>query len=81
VAVLFGLIDKKTFRYVILACNYADYARCSPGLQIFDRAIAHWAGTGGDVFDFTIGDEPYKRELGCVSTPMFGFEARIGHGR
>ena len=73
VAMLFGLIDKNHFRYIILACDYARYADHSSGLLIFDRAIASWAEAGGEVFDFTIGDERYKRELGCTSTPMFAF--------
>lgn len=73
VAMLFGLIDKGHFRYIILACDYTRYAEFSPGLLIFDRAIASWAEAGGEVFDFTIGDEPYKAELGCSSTPMFAF--------
>ena len=73
VAMLFGLIDGSHFRYIILACDYARYADYSPGLLIFDRAIASWADAGGEVFDFTIGDEPYKRELGCTPTPMFAF--------
>ena len=74
VAILFGLIDGTSFRYIILACDYDAYAEFSPGLLIFQRVIAWWAQAGGEVFDFTIGDEPYKRELGCASTPMFAFE-------
>jgi CelD/BcsL family acetyltransferase involved in cellulose biosynthesis len=73
VAMLFGLIDRGRFRYIILACDYARYQDFSPGLLIFERAIEHWAQAGGKVFDFTIGDESYKRELGCTSTPMFAF--------
>jgi CelD/BcsL family acetyltransferase involved in cellulose biosynthesis len=71
VAMLFGLIDRNCFRYIILACDYARYAEFSPGLLIFERVITYWAQAGGEVFDFTIGDEPYKGELGCTSTPMF----------
>lgn len=73
VAMLFGLIDQGHFRYIILACDYPRYAGSSPGLLVFDRAIASWAEAGGAVFDFTIGDEPYKAELGCASAPMYAF--------
>ena len=73
VAILFGLADGSRFRYILLACDYARYSRFSPGLLIFERTIAHWAQAGGDVFDFTIGDEPYKAELGCAKSPMFAF--------
>lgn len=73
VAVLFGLLDESWFRYIILACNYERYADFSPGLLIFERVIEQWAKEGGAAFDFTIGDEPYKRELGCTSIQMFQF--------
>ena len=73
VAILFGLVDGGRFRYILLACDYARYSRFSPGLLIFERAIAHWAQTGGDMFDFTIGDEPYKDEIGCAKSPLFAF--------
>ena len=73
VAVLFGLRDGRSFRYLILACDYPAFGPSSPGLQVFDAAIAHWASLGGEEFDFTIGDEPYKDELGCVAAPMFSF--------
>jgi len=73
VAVLFGLVGGSSFCYIILACNYEHYADFSPGLLIFQRVIEQWAQEGGAIFDFTIGDEPYKRELGCASTQMFQF--------
>ncbi len=73
VAMLFGLVDGPCFRYLILACNYAEYSAFSPGLLIFQHVIEQWAQEAGNVFDFTIGDEPYKRQLGCTSTPMYAF--------
>jgi CelD/BcsL family acetyltransferase involved in cellulose biosynthesis len=74
IAVLFGLRDGRSFRYLVLACDYKACGPSSPGLQVFDAAIAHWASLGGEEFDFTIGDEPYKGELGCVAAPMYGFK-------
>ena len=76
VAMLFGLVDGPSFRYIILACDYAQFSDFSPGMLIFERTIAHWAKEAGRVFDFTIGDEPYKRELGCTPTPMFAFTTK-----
>ena len=77
VAILFGLADGKRFCYLLLACDYTRFARSSPGLLAFDRAIRAWRDSGGWTFDFTIGDEPYKRDLGCVPTPMYEFVAGL----
>lgn len=69
-AVMFGLVHRRRFHYVILAGDYGVFGRYSPGLLIMDLAIEAWAEQGGEVFDFTIGDEPFKSAFGCVRTPM-----------
>lgn len=69
-AVMFGLVHQRRFHYLVLACDYAVFARYSPGLLIMDMAIADWIEQGGEVFDFTIGDERFKAAFGCRRTPM-----------
>jgi CelD/BcsL family acetyltransferase involved in cellulose biosynthesis len=71
VAMLFGLAHGRRFHYLVLACDYPKYGRCSPGMIVFDRAMAHWFEGGGEIFDFTIGDEAFKAGLGCARTPMY----------
>jgi CelD/BcsL family acetyltransferase involved in cellulose biosynthesis len=73
VAVLFGLAHRRRFHYLVLGCDYASFGRFSPGMIMFARAMEDWFGNGGEVFDFTIGDEPFKTALGCARTPMHGF--------
>jgi len=73
VAVLFGLMLRGRFYYLVLGCDYANYKRFSPGMIMFARAMEDWFDSGGEVFDFTIGDEAFKSALGCVRTPMYGF--------
>jgi len=73
VALVFGLIDKSSFRYILLCCNYVAHARYSPGRVALDRVMAAWAARGGEAFDFTIGDEPFKADFGCTRTPMHEF--------
>lgn len=75
VAVMLGLVHGTRFHYMILACDYRRFARHSPGLLIMDLAIEAWAADGGDVFDFTIGDEAFKASFGCRRTPMYAVEA------
>ncbi len=75
VAVIFGLAHGKRFHYLVLACDYARFARYSPGLLVMDRTIQAWADEDGEVFDFTIGDEPFKATFGCIRTPMYAISA------
>ncbi len=73
VGVLFGLIQGDRFCYLVLGCDYLRFGAFSPGMILFDRAMAHWFSGGGRVFDFTIGDEAFKAELGAERTPMLRF--------
>lgn len=73
VAVMFGLIDGHRFCYLVLGCDYASFGKFSPGMIMFDYAMRDWFGSGGTVFDFTIGDEAFKTALGCRCTAMLGF--------
>ncbi|MEZ5832950.1 MAG: GNAT family N-acetyltransferase [Dongiaceae bacterium] len=72
VAVLFGVIHRRRFHYLVLGCDYASHRRFSPGMIMFAKTMKHWFDDGGDVYDFTIGDEPFKTALGCERTPMYG---------
>lgn len=67
----FGLTYAGRFNYLLIGCDYERHGRHSPGLMLFDRIIDDWAGSGGRVFDFTIGDEPFKKDFGAKPTPMF----------
>lgn len=73
VAMLFGLIEGTRFCYLLLACDYASFGRSSPGMIMFDQAMRDWFEGGGQVFDFTIGDEPFKAGLGAEPMPMYRF--------
>ena len=68
---VYGLSHRGRFCYLLIGCDYENHGRASPGLVLYDRIIADWIGRGGDVFDFTIGDEPFKADFGTETTPMF----------
>jgi CelD/BcsL family acetyltransferase involved in cellulose biosynthesis len=72
-AYVFGLIDGDRFCYILLACDYAAYARYSPGRLVLDSVMAAWAADCGKTFDFTIGDEPFKTDFGCTRSTMHEF--------
>lgn len=76
-ATCFGVVDGERYCYLVLACDYENFAQYSPGMLILDLAMADWAATGGKVFDFTIGDEPFKSTFGCTRSPMYIFETDI----
>ncbi len=72
VGVVFGLTHKRRYYYLLIGCNYENYGRHSPGLIMYDRIMADWLNDGGEVFDFTIGDEPFKGKFAAKPTQMFG---------
>lgn len=67
----FGLTHNGRFDYLLIGCDYENYGRHSPGLILYDAMIEDWIANGGKVFDFTIGDEPFKQDFGTQATPMF----------
>lgn len=75
VAVCFGVVDGVHFYYLVLACDYQNYAAYSPGTLILDLAMGDWASGGGEIFDFTIGDEAYKGDFRCDKRPMYEFRS------
>ena len=54
----------------MLGADYRNHGQYSPGAIMFDRVMEHWVDGGGEVFDFTIGDEAFKGALGCSRVPM-----------
>lgn len=60
--------------YILLACDYVNYARYSPGRLALDHAMAAWAADNGKAFDFTIGDEPFKADFGGTRAIMHEFQ-------
>ena len=73
VAVLFGIVHRDRFCYLVLGADYARYGKFSPGAIMFDRVMEHWFDGGGQIFDFTIGDEPFKAGFCCTRSPMHEF--------
>jgi CelD/BcsL family acetyltransferase involved in cellulose biosynthesis len=72
----FGIVHAGRFNYLLIGCDYEAHGRHSPGLVLYDAMIEDWIGAGGAIFDFTIGDEPFKADFGTGPTPMFEISAR-----
>jgi CelD/BcsL family acetyltransferase involved in cellulose biosynthesis len=70
-AYVFGLTHAGRFHYLLIGSDYATHGKHSPGLIAYDLIIEDWLSAGGDCFDFTIGDEPFKRDFGTSATAMY----------
>lgn len=68
---VFGLTHNGRFHYLLIGCDYDTYGRHSPGLLMYDMIIEDWIGAGGNIFDFTIGDEGFKADFGTEPTAIF----------
>lgn len=82
VGTVFAPTHRGRLYYLLIGCDYAGFGRHSPGLVMFDMMMEDWAEAGGTVFDFTIGDEPFKADFGTRATPMHAIvEPRTLRGR
>jgi CelD/BcsL family acetyltransferase involved in cellulose biosynthesis len=58
----YGLMFRGRYYYILAGYDDGDLARFGPGSAQLQDVIRYALEHGCDVFDFTIGDEPYKRE-------------------
>ncbi|MBA4781986.1 MAG: GNAT family N-acetyltransferase [Rhizobiales bacterium] len=70
VAVVFGLLERGRYYYLLPGADYARFGAFSPGQVMLDHLIEAVIDRGGRVFDFTIGDEGYKASFGTVAEPI-----------
>ena len=66
----FGIAADGRLNYLLIGCDYARFGSHSPGLLLYEGMIDDWIAQGGEVFDFTIGDEPFKTDFGTHRTSM-----------
>jgi CelD/BcsL family acetyltransferase involved in cellulose biosynthesis len=71
VATLYGLVHKDAFYMVIPTMAEEDWRKFAPGLQLI-MEVMEWARAQGVArFDFSIGHQPYKTNLGGRSNDLF----------
>lgn len=61
-AVNLGLTFRDRYYYVLVSYNDGAMSRFSPGATHLRDLMRYAIGRGFRTFDFTVGDEPYKRE-------------------
>ncbi len=58
----FGAVHGGRYYHIVAAYHDGDVARCGPGAMHLREILRYAIERGCTVFDFTSGDEPYKRE-------------------
>jgi CelD/BcsL family acetyltransferase involved in cellulose biosynthesis len=66
-----GLFDQTTFYYLMPAHEGGDWERFSPGRLLLEYLIEWSIQNGLKIFDFTIGDEQYKKNWCDTEIPLF----------
>jgi len=68
--VAFGLLHRKAFHLLLLGFDVARYRRLSLGLLTIEDTLRATVEAGHSIYDFTIGDYPWKLQFGAASLPM-----------
>ena len=71
IAALFGLANRSAFLMLLLGSDLKRFRRLSIGLLAIDEAMRAAFEAGDAVYDFTVGDHPYKRQFAAETTPLY----------
>jgi CelD/BcsL family acetyltransferase involved in cellulose biosynthesis len=73
----FGLVFGGCYYHVLASYVDAPLAQYGPGALHLRELLAYAIGRGLKHFDFTIGDEPYKREWSDINLKLFDYTATV----
>jgi CelD/BcsL family acetyltransferase involved in cellulose biosynthesis len=71
VAVQFGLTQRGTYLMLMLGADIERFGRTSPGILTLDASLRAAIDDGEQIYDFTIGDHPYKQQFGAQAIPLY----------
>jgi CelD/BcsL family acetyltransferase involved in cellulose biosynthesis len=71
IAVQFGLTQRGVYSMLLIGPDIARHHRVSPGLLSVDASLRAAIEVEDRVYDFTIGDHPYKQQFGAESIPLY----------
>jgi CelD/BcsL family acetyltransferase involved in cellulose biosynthesis len=71
IAALFGLADRSAFLMLLLGADLKRFRRLSIGLLAVDESMRAAFEAGDGVYDFTVGDHPYKLQFAAETTPLY----------
>ncbi|MCF6199693.1 MAG: GNAT family N-acetyltransferase [Hyphomicrobiaceae bacterium] len=73
VATLCGLGDGHHYAMTLSGYETGEWSKCSPGRLLTERTMQYLHETGTRYFDFTIGDEPYKKYFAIEQGTLLEF--------
>ena len=71
IAAVLGLCHQGSFLVIMGAFDIAGYKSQSLGALMFEQVAKDCIERGDRMLDFTIGDEPYKKQFGAQPSPMW----------
>ncbi len=71
IAVQFGLVQRGTYSMLMLGAEIERFKRVSPGMLTVDASLRAAIEGGDQIYDFTIGDHPYKQQFGAQAIPLY----------
>jgi CelD/BcsL family acetyltransferase involved in cellulose biosynthesis len=71
VAVQFGLVQRGTYMMLMLGADIERFGRTSPGILTLEDSMRAAIEGGEQIYDFTIGDHPYKQQFGAQAMPLY----------
>ena len=72
-AVQFGLSHARRYYYLMMGIDYDRIGKHSPGLLMTEDVLEDCIRDGYEMFDLTVGDEPYKLKFGTTPAPVHTF--------
>jgi CelD/BcsL family acetyltransferase involved in cellulose biosynthesis len=72
-----GLLFRNRFYHVLISYDAGPISRAGPGTAHLHALMRHAVERGCTTFDFTIGDEPYKREWSDVELTLYDHVAPV----
>ena len=66
----FGLAQRGVYSMLMIGLDIARHARLSPGLLAIEDSMRSAIEAGDHIYDFTIGDHPYKLQFGAETVPL-----------
>jgi CelD/BcsL family acetyltransferase involved in cellulose biosynthesis len=77
VAALLGLARGDAYVMVRISTGAERWSHCSPGRLVIVKTMQSLHAEGYRVFDFSVGEYPYKRRLGARGEPLFELTAAL----
>jgi CelD/BcsL family acetyltransferase involved in cellulose biosynthesis len=76
-AVNFGLEFRRRYYHILASYDEGEVSRFGPGVIHLHELMKYAIGRGCREFDFTIGDEPYKREWSDRELQLYDYVAPV----